>query len=84
MENKHSNLVLEERKRLTLSGVGAVDSFGEEKIRLTTSLGRLTISGTKLKIVSFSESTGAFVCEGTVDGMVYSARKEGILKRIFK
>mgnify|MGYP003556610399 CR=1 FL=1 len=41
------NLVLEDRKLLTVSGVADVDSFDEETVIVFTDLGELTIRGTK-------------------------------------
>ena len=42
--DKHT-LILEERKRLHLSGVTDVDCFNEREIRLYTELGTLTVKG---------------------------------------
>ena len=48
IEEKKSNITLENRKRLFLTGVMEVISFNEEKILLNTSLGMLTIKGSGL------------------------------------
>ena len=84
MENGIQIMTVEERKRLTLSGAVAVDSFTDERIRLKVKTGGLTITGAKLKISNFSESTGAFSCDGEISGISFSAKKEGVLKRLFK
>lgn len=49
VEDNKSSLSLENRKKLTLSGVIEVISFDEQKIDLTTNLGNLTIKGEELK-----------------------------------
>lgn len=49
VQDNKSSLNLEDRKKLTLSGVVEVMSFDEEKIDLTTKLGNLTIKGEEFK-----------------------------------
>ena len=41
----HHNLILEDRSKLTLTGVTDVDCFDERMINLFTGLGELTIKG---------------------------------------
>ena len=84
MENGLQILTLEERKRLTLTCVQSVDAFTEEKIRLKVKSGALVITGEKLKINAFSESSGAFSCEGEIAAVNFSAKKENLVKRLFK
>ncbi|MBQ7164444.1 MAG: YabP/YqfC family sporulation protein [Clostridia bacterium] len=84
MENGLQILSLEERKRLTLTCVQAVDSFTEEKIRLKVKTGSLVVTGEKLKINAFSESTGAFSCEGIINSLSFAEKKENLVKRIFR
>ena len=84
MENKLQVLTLEDRKRLSLSGVLSVDGFTDEKIKLKVLTGNLIISGEKLKINVFSEGSGAFSCEGKISSVVFSEGKQGIVKRLFK
>ncbi|MDE5860927.1 MAG: YabP/YqfC family sporulation protein, partial [Ruminococcus sp.] len=56
---KHNqNLILENRKNLTISGITDVDSFDEKAICLYTQLGELTIQGRELHIDSMSVETG--------------------------
>ena len=49
-EERKSSLSLEDRKKLTLSGVLEVVNFDDEKISLNTILGNLAIKGEGLKI----------------------------------
>ena len=46
----HHNLILEDRAKLTLTGVTDVDCFDERMINLFTGLGELTIKGRNLPI----------------------------------
>ena len=57
----HHNLILEDRAKLTLTGVTDVDCFDERMINLFTGLGELTIKGRNLHINDVSVET---VCCG--------------------
>ena len=54
---KIHNVILEQRRRLNMSGVNEVIGFDDETITLDTELGMLTIKGEGLKIGSFSASS---------------------------
>lgn len=89
VEEGKSNLSLESRKKLTLTGVVEVLSFDEEKILLNTVLGNLVIKGEGLKMNKLDVQNGDVVIAGRVSSMIYSGkekvkRKESLLKRIFK
>ena len=79
-------LILEERGKLSLSGVQDVDCFDETLVILFTSLGRLVIRGRSLRVSSFSVETGDFCLEGEVDSMVYSEdqRPKGGWRSLFR
>lgn len=88
-EEKKSNITLENRKKLFLTGVMEVISFNEEKILLNTSLGMLTIKGSGLKMNKLDVQNGEVMIAGTVDSFVYSGSeakqdKESILSKLFK
>lgn len=83
------NLILESRKKLTLSGIEDVDSFDEESIVLLTDTGTLSIRGEGLHINKLSVETGEVSIEGHVDSLVYSdgrggKEKGGFLARLFR
>lgn len=65
-------LALDERKRLTVSGVSDVDSFDEEMIIAYTSLGELTIKGDGLRILHLDTQTGELSVDGNVSALIYS------------
>ena len=46
----HHNLILEDRAKLTLTGVTDVDCFDERMINLFTGLGELTIKGRNVSV----------------------------------
>lgn len=89
VEDKKSNLSLENRKKLILSGVVEVISFDEEKIDLTTNLGNLTIKGEELKMNKLDVQNGDVIIIGSIASMIYNGKevkksKESIISRLFK
>ncbi len=84
MDRNLQILTVEETCRLTLTNVLEVIGFTDEKIRLTAASGGMVITGEKLKINNFSETTGAFSCEGTIKSITYNGKKENLVKRLFK
>ena len=88
-EEKKSNLTLDNRKRMVLSGVLDVVSFNEEQIILNTSLGRVNIKGGELKMNKLDVQNGDIIITGHIDSFVYSGikdkkKKESILVKMFK
>ncbi len=89
-ENKltlpHS-LVLEERKKLTVSGVSDVDNFDEEEIDAYTDLGELIIRGEGLKISHLNTETGELSVEGNISSLSYAGdqpKQTGFFSRLLK
>ncbi len=65
------NLILENRKNLSISGITDVDSFDEKSIELYTQLGELTIQGRELHIDSMSVETGDMTITGDIWAIIY-------------
>lgn len=89
LENKKSNLSLENRKKLLLTGVVEVISFDEEKILLNTQLGMLSVKGSELKMNKLDVQNGDVAIMGNIYAMVYLSHevkkeKKSIIKRLFK
>ena len=81
------NLVLEDRRMLTVSGVSDVDSFDEETVVVFTDLGELTIRGNNLHINRLSVEVGELTVEGNISALIYSedTRKNGgFFSRVFR
>ena len=81
------NVIMENRKKLNISGVKDVSSFDEETILLDTSLGKMTIKGEGLRIESYNTATGDLSAVGKVYAVVYmsDARTSGgFLSRLFR
>lgn len=82
-------LTLENRQRLSLTGVSKVDSFNDEIVVLITNKGNLTIKGKKLSISKLNVDEGKLVVNGCINSLIYSDKenqkeKEGFIKRLFK
>ena len=73
---KHDqNLILENRKNLSISGITDVDSFDEKSIELYTQLGELTIQGRELHIDSMSVETGDMTITGDIWAIIYGDKE---------
>ena len=72
LEEPRGNITLENRKRLTLTGVEEVISFDDEKILLNTKLGFLTIKGSELKMNKLDVQNGDVIIIGNISSIVYS------------
>ena len=89
VQDNKSSLSLENRKKLTLSGVIEVMSFDEEKIDLTTKLGNLTIKNEELKMNKLDVQNGDVIIIGNIASMVYIGKVskkngESLLSKLFK
>ena len=80
---QNHNLILENRKSLSISGITDVDSFDEKAICLFTQLGELTVQGRELHIDSMSVETGDMNITGDVWAIVYGDKdKKGPITAI--
>ena len=64
IEDNRGNIILENRKKMTLTGVEEVISFDDEKILLNTKLGALTIKGQNLKMNKLDVQNGDVMING--------------------
>lgn len=81
------NIIIEQRKKLNLSGVTDVVEFEDETVVLKTVMGSLTVKGENLHIGSFSTTSGDIDIDGKVIALVYTdndAGKGGFLRRLKK
>ena len=80
------NLILDCRKKLSLSGVKDVSGSNEEIVNLDTNLGGLVIRGSQLHISKLNLDTGDVEVEGRVNSLQYFQGKEqkSLFQRIFK
>ena len=86
-EGSH-HIILEDRQRLSVSGVEEVESFDENTIVMATLRGILVIRGENLHIEKLSLDGGDLRVEGDVDSLTYEDdRREGgggLFARLFR
>ena len=87
--NVLQNIVLENREKLSISGVLDVLSFDDQIVILETELGLLTVKGENLKINKLSIDTEEVIIEGEIYNLGYSEKdmdkkNGGFLGKIFK
>ena len=81
------NLIMEDRKRLLVSGVQDVDCFDEQTVILYTNMGRLVIQGRGLHVNALYVDTGEFSMEGDFTALTYAEEEKGrfgFLSRLFR
>lgn len=71
------NIIIENRCRMSVSGVSDVENFDENSVVLYTNRGLLTVKGAGLHIERLSLETGELALEGTIDGVEYSEAEQG-------
>ncbi|MCD7727360.1 MAG: sporulation protein YabP [Ruminococcus sp.] len=72
---KPSDLTLQNRSLLRLTGVTDIDSFNEEAIVLFTTLGELVIKGKNLHVNSVNVDSGDAEIVGEIRTISYTNRK---------
>ena len=87
--NVIQNLVLENREKLSVSGVNDVLSFDDQVVMVDTELGLLTVKGENIHINKLSLDTAEVIIEGEISSLSYrqkSIEKSSgtLLSQIFK
>lgn len=83
------NLILENRSKLSISGVLDVLSFDDQVVILETELGLLTVKGENIRINKLSIDTAEVIVEGDISNLSYSDKtteknKSSLMSKIFK
>lgn len=76
MELPHK-LTLNERSKLTLTGVTEVVSFEEDGVILKTALGTLIVQGRQLQLKTLSLEGGQVDVTGSISALIYEEPKKG-------
>ena len=87
--NVIQNIILENREKLSISGVLDVLSFDDQIVILETELGLLTVKGENLRINKLSLDTGEVIIDGEIYNLGYSEKdsaqkSSGFLGKIFR
>ena len=83
------NLILENRGKLSISGVLDVLSFDDQVVIVETELGLLTVKGENIRINKLSIDTSEVIVEGDIASLTYCDKnsektKGSIMSKIFK
>lgn len=84
---KPHNIIMNDRKNLSLSGVQEVLSCDEEIISLRTVMGELTVNGRQLHIGSFNRDSGDLKIDGKIKELIYTdadLQPRGFFGRLFR
>ena len=77
-------LILEGRKRLSMTGVEAVDGFTDQVLNLTVTGNKVKITGENIKITAYNKATGNLSVDGIFNEIKYNHKKVPLVKRLFK
>ena len=80
---KLQTALIEQQKKITMTGVESVDAFSDRQIALTLDNGKAVIAGENLKIINFAKSTGNFSAVGKISGVRFVSKQEKLSKRLF-
>ena len=69
---KAQNIILENRNRLSVSGVEEVGGFDESIVEMQTELGALTVHGSNLRVGPLSVHSGALLVVGNISALSYA------------
>ncbi len=81
------NLVMEDRRTLSITGVSDVDSFDEGTIIVFTDLGELTVRGCDLHIRNLNIEAGEVSLEGKIAALSYAdnaVKQTGFFGKVFR
>lgn len=83
------NLILENKEKLTITGVRDVLSFDDQLVIIDTELGMLTAKGENIKINKLSIDTGDVIIEGEIYSLNYSKdnfdkKQSSLIGKLFK
>jgi sporulation protein YabP len=90
LRGRSHSILMENREKVTITGVQDVDSFDEGMVLLVTDLGYITLHGIDLHISKLNLEEGQLIVEGEILGMEYSdneglrSKGGGFFGRIFR
>ena len=70
-KNAIHNIILEGRKKMSVSGVTDVDRFDENTVLLYTTMGEMTVRGEDLHVNDLSVESGEMNIEGEIRSVIY-------------
>ena len=83
----HHNLILEDRRAMTATGITRIVSYDEYSATLETQQGSLVVGGRELQVSELSIQTGEEKIAGKIESIQYADLKEspaGFFKRLVR
>ena len=84
----NQNIIIENREKISVTGVIDIHSFDDELVLAQTDLGILTIKGDDLKMNKLNLENNELIVEGQIMAIAYSdinnAKKSGFMNKLFK
>ncbi len=90
VRGRNHSILMENREKVTITGVEDVDSFDEEAVLLVTELGYITLEGVDLHISKLNLEEGQLIVEGEINSVEYSDHEGmgsgdgGFFKKLFR
>lgn len=81
------NIIMEDRKKLSVSGVTDIDSFDEQTIIAITDLGELTIRGWNLHITRLNLEQSELMVDGDISSLTYTdvrPKAQGFFSKVLR
>lgn len=84
----NQNIIMENREKISVTGVIDIHSFDDELVLAQTDLGILTIKGDDLRMNKLNLENNELIIEGKIIAVAYSdinnTKKTGIMNKLFK
>ncbi|NLO81687.1 MAG: sporulation protein YabP [Clostridiales bacterium] len=90
VRSRSHSVLIENREKVTITGVVDVDSFDEASVVLVTDYGFITLHGQDLHINKLNLEEGQLIVEGEIIALQYSdsdgmsGKGSGIFSRLFR
>lgn len=81
------NIIMENRKKLSVSGVTDIDSFDEQSIIAVTEMGELSIRGWDLHITRLNLEQGELMVDGEISSLTYTdtrPKAQGFFSKVLR
>ena len=77
------NIILENRQRMSISGVEEVLAFDERIVEMKTALGELRVQGEELRVEKLTVDDGELVICGHIAAVAYAEPAMSLRQRLF-
>ena len=81
------SIIMEDRKKLSVSGVTDIDSFDEQSVIAITEMGELTIRGWNLHITRLNLEQSELIVDGDISSLTYTDTRpqaKGFFSKVFR